>query len=57
MLIVRPALPPLSLTVLSMVVVVAAPASAQELAPHRAVYSVTTLDHGKPSGEPPGTYA
>jgi hypothetical protein len=34
-----------------------ASATAQELAPHRAAYSVTTLDHGKPSGEPPGTYA
>jgi hypothetical protein len=35
----------------------AAPAQAQDLAPHRAVYSVITLEHGKPSGEPPGTYA
>jgi len=34
-----------------------APAQAQDLAPHRAVYSVITLDHGKPSGEAPGTYA
>ncbi len=35
----------------------AAPAAAQELAPHRAVYTVTTLDHGKSTGDAPGTYA
>jgi hypothetical protein len=35
----------------------AAPAMAQEFAPHRAVYSVATLDKGKPSGDAPGTYA
>ena len=35
----------------------AAPATAQEFAPHRAVYSVTTMDKGKPSGDAPGTYA
>jgi hypothetical protein len=35
----------------------AAPAMAQEFAPHRAVYSVTTLEKGKPSGDAPGTYA
>ena len=35
----------------------AAPAAAQELAPHRAIYEVTTLERGKPNGEPPGTYA
>jgi hypothetical protein len=35
----------------------AAPAAAQELAPHRAVYSVVTLERGKPNGDPPGTYA
>ena len=35
----------------------ALPAAAQELVPHRAVYSVTTLERGKPNGEPPGTYA
>ena len=34
-----------------------APAAAQELSPHRAVYSVITLDHGKPNGDAPGTYA
>jgi hypothetical protein len=32
-------------------------AQAQDFAAHRAVYSVTTLDRGKPSGEAPGTYA
>lgn len=40
-----------------LVAVVAGSASAQDFAPHRAVYSVTTLDKGKPSGDPPGTYA
>jgi hypothetical protein len=35
----------------------AAPASAQEIAPHRAVYSVVTLERGKPSTGTPGTYA
>jgi EipB-like len=34
-----------------------APAAAQELSSHRAVYSVITLDHGKPNGDAPGTYA
>jgi hypothetical protein len=38
-------------------VAAAAPAAGQELSPHRAVYSVVTLDHGKPSGDAPGTYA
>src|SRR5260370_2608499 len=33
------------------------PAVAQDLAPHRAVYSVTTLEHGKPGDGVPGTYA
>lgn len=32
-------------------------AAAQELAPHRAVYQVFTLDHGKASGGSSGTYA
>src|SRR5262245_9403746 len=36
---------------------VAAPAAAQDFAPHRAVYSVVTLERGKPSGGAPGTYA
>lgn len=35
----------------------ASPAMAQEMAPHRAVYSVTTLERGKPDGGTPGTYA
>jgi hypothetical protein len=52
MLIVRCVTPVLMIAVLA-----AVPATAQDLAPHRAAYSVTTLDHGKPSGEPPGTYA
>ncbi|MBX9942967.1 MAG: cell envelope integrity EipB family protein [Reyranella sp.] len=39
------------------VLAAAAPAPAQEFAPHRAVYSVTTLERGKPDGGPPGTYA
>ena len=32
-------------------------AAAQEMASHRAVYDVTTLDHGKPGGSSSGTYA
>jgi len=35
----------------------ALPAAAQELQPHRAVYSATMLEHGKPGGGAPGTYA
>ena len=31
--------------------------AAQEIAPHRAVYSVVTLERGKPSANTPGTYA
>lgn len=38
-------------------IALAAPAIAQDFAPHRAVYSVVTLDKGKPSGDAPGTYA
>jgi hypothetical protein len=34
----------------------ALPAAAQDMAPHRAVYSVVTLDHGKPGDGVPGTY-
>ena len=37
--------------------VIAAPATAQEFAPHRAVYSVTNIENGKPSAGSPGTYA
>lgn len=33
------------------------PASAQDFAPHRAVYSVTSIENGKPSVGTPGTYA
>ena len=39
------------------VVAVAAQAGAQELAPHRAAYTVTMTENGKPSGSPSGTYA
>ncbi len=35
----------------------ALPAAAQELQLHRAVYSATMLEHGKPGGGAPGTYA
>jgi hypothetical protein len=35
----------------------AVPAAAQDFAPHRAVYSVVTLDKGKPGDGVPGTYA
>lgn len=34
-----------------------APASAQEIAPHRAAYTVVALERGKPSAATPGTYA
>ncbi len=37
--------------------VLAAPASAQEMAPHRAVYEVGAIENGKPTGNTPGTYA
>jgi hypothetical protein len=43
--------------ILAVTVVGAAPAVAQDLAPHRAVYAVTTMEHGKPDGGSPGTYA
>ncbi|MDI1285521.1 MAG: DUF1849 family protein [Reyranella sp.] len=35
----------------------AGPTLAQDFAAHRAVYSVVTLEKGKPSGDAPGTYA
>ena len=41
----------LNARLLSTAVLLAAPvmpAAAQDMAPHRAVYSVTTLEHGKP---------
>jgi hypothetical protein len=37
--------------------VVAAPAMAQEMVPHRAVYEVSSIENGKPTGNMPGTYA
>ncbi len=37
--------------------VLAAPAMAQEMAPHRAVYEVGAIENGKPTGNTPGTYA
>src|SRR6266481_2920475 len=50
----------LNARLLSIAVLLAAPvmpAAAQDMAPHRAVYSVVTLDHGKPGDGVPGTYA
>jgi hypothetical protein len=35
----------------------ALPAAAQELQPHRAVYTVSILEKGKPGMGAPGTYA
>ncbi len=35
----------------------ALPAAAQDMQPHRAVYSATMLERGKPDGGTPGTYA
>lgn len=35
----------------------AVPVSAQDFSPHRAVYSVTNIENGKPSAGTPGTYA
>ena len=35
----------------------AAPAVAQDLTPHRAAYTVTVLENGKPNGGTPGSYA
>lgn len=37
--------------------ILADPASAQEMAPHRAVYQVGAIENGKPTGGSPGTYA
>lgn len=36
---------------------IAVPALAQDFQPHRAAYAVTMLEHGKPNGNTPGTYA
>ena len=41
----------------ALVASLALPAAAQELQPHRAVYSVAMLEKGKPGMGPPGTYA
>ena len=35
----------------------ALPAAAQDMQPHRAIYTTFVLDKGKPNGGPPGTYA
>lgn len=43
--------------VLAVCASVAGPAAAQELAPHRAAYVVSALQHGRPSAEAVGTYA
>jgi hypothetical protein len=42
---------------LAILTVLAAPAMAQEMAPHRAVYEVGPIENGKPTGGTPGTYA
>ena len=39
------------------VLVLAGPAMAQEMAPHRAVYAVSAIENGKSTGNTPGTYA
>jgi hypothetical protein len=39
------------------VLVLAVPAMAQEMAPHRAVYAVSAIENGKSTGNTPGTYA
>lgn len=58
MLTIRQVVPvALAAGLLAVTTAVAGPAVAQELAPHRAVYSVTILERGKPDGGTPGTYA
>src|SRR5262249_44004055 len=42
---------------LLIVLAAALPAAAQDMQPHRAAYSVSTLEHGKPGVGAPGTYA
>ena len=39
------------------VLVLAVPAMAQEMAPHRAAYAVSAIENGKSTGNTPGTYA
>lgn len=41
----------------AVVLVLTGPATAQEFAPHRAVYHVGTIENGKPGAGTPGTYA
>ena len=45
------------LSTAALLAVLAMPAAAQDFAAHRAVYSVTTLEKGKPGDGVPGTYA
>ena len=45
------------LSITALATSLALPAAAQDLQPHRAVYSVTMLEKGKSAGGPPGTYA
>lgn len=45
------------LSIAALAVGLALPAAAQELQPHRAVYTVSMLEKGKPGMGPPGTYA
>ena len=45
------------LSIAALLAGLAVPAAAQDFAPHRAVYSVVTLDKGKPGDGVPGTYA
>ena len=52
----RRLIPPLTAWAL-LVSAFALPAAAQEMQPHRAVYTATMLEKGKPSGGAPGTYA
>jgi hypothetical protein len=48
----RPFLP-----IAAAIALLAAPAAAQEMQPHRAAYDVTVLDHGKPGADSAGSYA
>jgi hypothetical protein len=46
-----------SLPLAALAAAIALPAAAQELQPHRAIYSVTMLEKGRPGMGAPGTYA
>lgn len=46
-----------NLPAIAIVIALAYPATAQEFAPHRAVYAVNSLENGKPGTGSPGTYA